>query len=98
MRNVEKLSWEDFIKLYDKSVHKVIENNRRKPGVSGIATLKCEVLDSSRCGQITALIYGPECTYKTLDAMNKEQGGIYTTGLPSSAAFIYNYTEDMPNE
>ena len=98
MRNIEKLSWGDFIKRYDKSVRNQIAEYRKRPGVSGVVTLKCEVMDSSRFGMETALIYGPGCTYKTLDDMVCKQGGmgIYLTGLPSSASFVYNHTEDMP--
>lgn len=96
MRELKKLSWSEFIAQYDKSVHDAIANNRKKEGVSGVATLQCEVLDSSRCGQMTALIYGPGCTYKTPKQMNEHPGGVYVTGLPSSASFAINYTEDMP--
>lgn len=96
MRTVIKLSWKDFIKQYDKSVHDAIAANRKKPGVDGVATLQCAVLDSSQCGMLTALIYGPECTYKSIQDMLKNPGGIYITGLPSSASFPINYTEDIP--
>ena len=97
MRDIKKLSWAEFIAQYDESIREAVASARKKPGVVGIATLKCEVLDSSRCGQLTALIYGPDCTYKSVDEMASRPGGIYITGLPSSAAFPYNYTEDMPS-
>jgi hypothetical protein len=96
MRDIKKLSWNDFIKQYDASVVDAIGNNRKKQGVNGIATLQCEVFDSSRFGQITALIYGNDCTFKSIEDMRKTTCGIYVTGLPSSAAFPINYTEDMP--
>ena len=96
MRDIKKLSWAEFIEQYDESVREAVAEARRRPGVVGIATLKCEVLDSSRCGQITALIYGPDCTCKSVDEMASHMEGIYVTGLPSSASFPYNYTEDMP--
>jgi hypothetical protein len=97
MRNVEKISWAEFIAQYDPSVQDAVAEARRRPGTVGIATLKCEALDSSRCGQLTALIYGPQCTYKSIDEMSSRPMGIYVNGLPSSAAFPYNYTEDMPS-
>jgi hypothetical protein len=58
--------------------------------------MKCHVLDSSRCGQLTALSYGPGCTYKSLDVIKEQKGGVYITGLPSSASFPEFYTEEMP--
>lgn len=96
MRDVKNLSWKEFIAQYDSSVHEAISVNRKKEGVDGIATLQCEVLDSSRCGMLTALIYGPECTYKSVDQMLEYPGGIYPTGLPSSASFPINFTTDLP--
>lgn len=97
MREVKKLSWSEFIAQYDPSIHGAIARNRRKEGVSGIATLQCEVMDSSRCGMLSALIYGPGCTFKSVADMDIPQG-VYITGLPSSAAFPVNYTEDLPTE
>ena len=58
MREVTKLSWADFLKQYDSSVHDAIARNRVKEGVTGVVTLQCAVLDSSRCGHLTAMIYG----------------------------------------
>jgi hypothetical protein len=97
MRDIKKLTWAEFIAQYDPSIQEAVINARKRPGVVGIVTLKCEVMDSSRCGQLTALIYGPDCTYKSVDHMASRPGGIYVTGLPSSAAFPYNYTEDSPS-
>ena len=96
MRDVKRMFWNDFIKQYDPSVHIAIARNRGKEGVTGVVTLQCEVMDSSRCGELTAMIYGPGCTFKTVDDMLKLPGGVYPTGLPSSAAFPINFTEDKP--
>lgn len=95
MRDVKKVSWSEFLKEFDPSIHGAIVNARKRPNVTGIACIVCEVLDSSRLGMKTALIYGPGCTYKTLQDMDIPSG-IYTTGLPSSAAFPSVYTEDLP--
>ena len=91
-----KLPWAEFIKQFDGSVHAFIASNRKKEGVTGVACLRCQVMDSSRFGQTTALIYGPTCTFKSVEQMEKQQGGIYIMGLPSSASFPINYTEDLP--
>ena len=97
-RDVKNLSWAEFIAQYDKSVVEAIAANRKKEGVTGVATLQCEVFDSSRFGDKTAMIYGPACTFKSVQDIVEaaNPGGIYVTGLPSSAAFPVNHTEDLP--
>ena len=98
MRDVKKVSWAVFIKEFEDSVQDKIAAARGKPGIVGVACLVCEVMDSSRCGMKTALTYGaPDSTYKSVDDMLTHQGGIYPTGLPSSASFPTVYTEDMPS-
>jgi hypothetical protein len=97
MRDVKNISWPEFIKQYDPSIQDAVANARRNPKATGIATLQCEVMDSSQFGDLFALIYGPECTYKSIENMLENSGGIYVTGLPSSASFPINYTEEMPS-
>ena len=92
----KKLSWKEFIEQFDTDVRASIVSNRKKEGVDGVAMLVCHVLDSSRIGQRTAMIYGPSCTFKSLDMIQEQKGGIYPTGLPSSAAFAETYTTDNP--
>lgn len=92
---MKQVSWNEFIDKFDRTVHNKIIEARKRNGVLGIAGLRCQVLDSSRCGQLTALIYGTGCTYKSIENMDLP-GGIYPTGLPSSASFVEFYTEDMP--
>jgi hypothetical protein len=95
-REVTKLSWPDFLKQYDKEVHDALATVRKHEDVTGVVTLQCEMMGSSRFGMLTAMIYGPGCTFKTVDDMLKLPGGVYPTGLPSSASFPINFTEDMP--
>jgi hypothetical protein len=97
MSKAKKLSWAEFVAQFDSSVQDALAANRKKPDVAGIACLECQVMDSSRFGTRTALIYGPGCTFKTLEQMEDLQGGVYITGLPSSAAFPVSYTDDMPS-
>jgi hypothetical protein len=91
-----KLPWAEFIKQFDGFVHDAIIQNRIRPGVTGVACLQNQVMDSSQFGQTTALIYGPFCTFQSIEHMEEQQGGVYVTGLPSSASFPINYTEDLP--
>jgi hypothetical protein len=92
-----KLPWAEFIKQFDVSVHEAIAKNRNQPGINGVACLQCQMMDSSQFGQMTALIYGPDCTFKSVEHMEEQMGGVYITGLPSSASFPINYTEDLPS-
>ena len=96
MRDVKKVSWSEFLKEFDPSIHGVIADSRRKDNIAGIACIVCEVLDSSWLGHKWALVYGPNNTYKSIDDMFSHPGGIYPTGLPSSASFPTVYTEDLP--
>lgn len=97
MRDVKQLTWAEFIAQFDESIREAIIRARNREGVVGVAALQCEVMDSSRFGVKTALIYGPGCTYKTVMEMLANPGGIYPTGLPSSASFPISYTEDLPS-
>ena len=96
-REVKKVSWAEYIKEFDASIHDAVANARKKPDVLGIACIVCEVLDSSWLGHKWALAYGPNNTYKSIDDMLSLPGGIYPTGLPSSASFPTVYTEDLPS-
>lgn len=91
----KQISFNEFLKEFDPSIHNTLKNVRNKQGVEGIAGLKCQVMDSSRFGMLTALIYGPDCTFKTVEQMDIPQG-VYVTGMPSSAAFVEFYTTDKP--
>jgi hypothetical protein len=94
-----KLSWTEFIKQFDTLIldADTLSEARKKPGIVGIACLENHVMDSSWFGQKTALVYGPVCTFKSVEQMEEQSGGVYITGLPSSASFPINYTEDLPS-
>jgi hypothetical protein len=92
-----KLSWAEFVKQFDESVHDAIAEARKRPGIAGIACTENHVMDSSLLGQVTAMVYGPVCTFKSVEHMEEQRGGVYITGLPSSASFPINYTEELPS-
>jgi len=91
---IPRVSMKDFLEKFEPEIRPAILDVRKRDGVAGVAGLKCEVMNSSRFGLLTALIYGPGCTFKTLEEMTERNGGVYITGLPSSASFVYFYTED----
>ena len=98
MHTVPKMTAQEVLAKFQPTVHKSIRNLRQRPGVTGLGYLVCHVLDSSRLGQRSVVCYGPDYTYKSLDDLLAQRGGLYITGLPSSAAFCEGYTTDpMPD-
>jgi hypothetical protein len=96
MRTVKEVGWKEFLTEFEPEVHEAIKAARMREGVDGVAMLQCGVLDSSRCGMKTALIFGSGCTFKTVEQMDIPQG-VYTNGLPSSASFLELFTKEKPN-
>lgn len=96
--STKQVSWKEFEENFDESVRDRIRQNRLKEGVDGMVVLECIVIDSSRLGQRTAMIYGPGCTFKDLESIEKvgKTQGVYVTGLPSSAAALVAFTTDKP--
>ena len=94
MSEIRKLSWSEFIAQFDESIRDTLVTCRKKEGVDGMVMLVNHVMDSSRFGDRTAMIYGPSCTYKSLEMITEQKGGVYITGLPSSASFAESYTTE----
>jgi trehalose utilization protein len=92
----KKLSWKEFIEQFAEEVRDRIAANRKRAGVDGMAMLVCHVLDSSKIGERVVLMYGPSCTFQTLEMLQSMTAGVYTNGLPSSASFAESYTTDVP--
>ena len=92
----DKKTWNEFLAEFDECIHHILVQQRQKPGVTGIACLVCHVMDSSKLGRKTAVIYGPGCTFQTLAQIEDLKGGVYVDGLPSSASFAESYTEEIP--
>ena len=58
---------EEFLKNFDESVHGTIKQRLERPDVDGIVRFDNVTFDSSRFGERTACIYGPGCTFKTVE-------------------------------
>jgi hypothetical protein len=58
---------DEFLALFDPSVHDIIRNNLKPKGVSGVVCYDNIQLDSLHFGARSAFIYGPTCTYKDLE-------------------------------
>ncbi len=60
---VEELSEEQFLSLFDAEVRDTICERSRNPGVEAMVCFECIQLDSPMVGNRTALTMGPGCTY-----------------------------------
>jgi len=91
-RTLKKLSWADFVALFDSEVHEELANSRRM----GTALVLFENMDmcSSKLGARTALRVGPGCSCADLD----KAAQIWLNDLPSQRQYPCSYTEDMPEE
>jgi len=61
---IKELSQSDFLALFDPSVQPRIVKNSMTPGVEAVVCLENLQMDSSHCGDRTALIVGPGCTFQ----------------------------------
>lgn len=57
----------DYLALFDKEVHAAILERLNRKDVDGVVCFVNLDFSSSQFGHRTALIYGPGCTYKTLE-------------------------------
>lgn len=80
-------SLDEFLRQFDESVHEVIRQKLEPQGVAGVACFECVQLDSSHLGERTAMIYGPACTYKTIEEIEGQHLG----DLPSQRKYPQNY-------
>jgi len=101
MAEVRKVSWYEYTVEYSATPDFVesLAELRRRDGADGIVKMRCEVMDSSKFGNTWSLAFGPGCTIKTVEELDRERlpGGLYMDGLPSSAAFPVEYTTDLPS-
>lgn len=91
---MKKLSWQEFVGQFDLSTHKQLEEQRRKPGVVALVCAENHMFESSCFGRRSALIVGPDCTYKSVESCE----GKWLYDLPSQRQYFQNYTEDQPVE
>jgi hypothetical protein len=75
---IKELSQQEFLALFDQSVHEVIIANSKKEGVEAVVCF--EILDLGllhRHGPLrTALIVGPSCTFKVADLEHMRLGDV----------------------
>lgn len=57
----------NFLGLFDQEVRPAIIERLAREDVDGVVCFTNIALDSSQCGHRTAMIFGPGCTYKTIE-------------------------------
>lgn len=86
---LKKTTFEEVLKMFDPKVHDALKANYEKKGTQGIVVFENLQMDSSNFGQRTALIYGPGCSYPTLDALREGRLG----DVPSRFQYPTFYAE-----
>ena len=91
----KKLSIEEYLDLFEPEVHDAIRESLTREGVAGAVCMVNHVFDSGRVGHRVSMIFGPGCTFKSMEQIERQSnpGGIYTNGQPSSASFPEGYVE-----
>lgn len=84
---MKEITFERLLKLFDESTHADLRRLAKRPDVSHLVVFENRQLDSSRAGDRTAVIIGPGCSYKTLDAVR----GLHLHDLPSQRQYPASY-------
>ena len=84
---LKSLSLDEFLSQFDVSVHCAIREKLQQQGVAGVVCFECRDFCSSHFGERTAMIYGPECTYKDLSQIDGQHLG----DLPSQRKYAVTY-------
>ena len=66
---VEQVSKDHLLEMFDISVQDKLLSNLNRAGVRGMVVFEVLQMDSSCFGNRSAYIFGPSCTYRTLDEM-----------------------------
>ena len=80
---VRRVDLATFLESFDPSVHERIGALLDRDGVSAVVCFENVCMDSSALGERTALIVGPSCTYKNVDACE----GQWLNDLPSQRQY-----------
>lgn len=86
---MNKVTIEEFLKLFSEEVHNLILQNFARVDVNGLVCFENQTLDSSSLGRRTAMIVGPGCTYKS----HEDCIGKHLYDLPSQRQYPTVYVE-----
>lgn len=91
---MKALTKEEMLAMLDESVHGRIEELLRRSDVTHLVIFENQMMDSSCFGDRTAMIVGPGCTYKDLEAVK----GAWLYDLPSQRQYpVAYYTKEAQN-
>jgi hypothetical protein len=86
---MKKLTRDELFAMFDKEVHNILTERLNRPDVTGMVVFVNQDMCSSQLGQSTALIVGPNCTYKSW----QETEGKWLNDLPSQRQYAEAYYE-----
>lgn len=80
---MKQITFEQLLEMFDPDVHPRLKDNFKQTHVTGMVVFENQQMDSSRFGHRTAMIVGPQCTYKTVE----ECEGKHLHDLPSQRQY-----------
>lgn len=93
MTTPKEATWQEFLQLFDESLHDKIRAACRDKQATHIVCFECLQLDSSWAGRRAALVVGPSCAYRTVE----ETHGKWLNDLPSQRQYPV-YWATVPEE
>jgi hypothetical protein len=84
---IAPISWDSLITLADKGIRERLCDMAAREGVAGLAVFRVEQMDSSQFGRMHFLIYGPDCSLKTIEDIAANR----LRDVPSRFAYPFAY-------
>ena len=89
---MKKITMEELVGEFDPSVSDALWEKWRREEVDGMVVFENLDMCSSHLGEKTAMIVGPECTYKSVAECEKK----WLNDLPSMRKYAVRYAEKSP--
>lgn len=84
-----EMTYDELLEQFHENVHQQIKESVERNRGTHVVMAVNQQLDSSRCGEKTAMCVGPDCTYKTPD----ECEGKWLNDLPSQRQYFTHFAE-----
>ncbi len=85
--DIVKVGYYELLRLASPEIEHLIMAGCTRKGADGYAVFRVEQMDSSAYGKISFMLFGPGCTYKTID----EVAGRHLGQTPSQFAYPFAY-------
>lgn len=85
--SVDQVSWDILINMVSEDHQRRLTDMAARHDVEGVTAFRVEQMDSSAYATLHFLIYGPGCTYKTIEVLAAGRLG----DVPSRFAYPFAY-------